>query len=68
MERVPVDSSNLVSVGYDEEASILEIEFNNGVYQYFEVPAHVYEELINSGSKGSYLYQNIKGIYSYEQI
>jgi hypothetical protein len=68
MERITVDSSNLVSVGYDEESSILEVEFNSGSYQYFGVPAYVFEELMNSDSKGSYLHRNIKNIYNYEQI
>lgn len=68
MERMSVDSSNLVSVGYDEGTSILEVEFNNGIYQYFEVPAHVYEELMNSDSKGSFLYRHIKNTYHYEQV
>lgn len=30
MERENVSSSNLASVGYDEENEILEIEFNHG--------------------------------------
>jgi len=68
MERISVESSNLVSVGYDEGASILEIEFTGAVYQYFDVPLYVYEELMNSDSKGSYLHINVKSTYSYEQI
>ena len=68
MKRMAVDSSNLVSVGYEEESSTLEIEFNNGIYQYFDVPAFVYEELMSSDSKGAYLYRNIKTTFSYEQI
>jgi hypothetical protein len=68
MERISVDSSNLVSVGYDEGSSILEIEFGSGIYQYFDVPAYVYEELMNSDSKGSYLHRNVKSTYACEQI
>jgi hypothetical protein len=68
MERTSVDSSNLVSVGYDEDTSILEIEFNSGIYQYFEVPEHIFEELINSDSKGSYVHRSIKGTYNYGQV
>lgn len=30
MKRVSVNSSNLVSIGYDEQNEILEIEFNHG--------------------------------------
>lgn len=35
MEREPVVSSNIASIGYDENNNILEVEFNNGnVYEY----------------------------------
>ena len=38
MNREPVESSNLVSVGYDGNMATLEIEFKgNSVYQYFDV-------------------------------
>ena len=47
MNRTPVSSSNLASVGYDPENRILEIEFHGGsIYQYFSVPESKYEGLI----------------------
>ena len=66
MERVAVESSNVVSIGYDE--GTLEVEFNSGIYRYYDVPEYIYEELMASDSKGSYLHQNVKGAYSYEQV
>jgi len=61
MDRIPVQSSNLVSVGYDPTSSTLEIEFHSGrVYQYFAVPLHIYEGLMSSASKGTYFDQYIK--------
>ncbi|MFT6925862.1 MAG: hypothetical protein ACJAZP_001454 [Psychromonas sp.] len=68
MERMSVDSSNLVSVGYDKDTSTLEVEFNSGLYQYFDVPAYVYEELMNSDSKGSYMHRTVKNSFSCERI
>jgi len=68
MERILVDSSNVVSVGYDENASTLEVEFNSGIYNYYDVPMYIYEELMASGSKGSYLHQNIKNTFSCDKI
>ena len=70
MERVPVQSSNLASVGCDSKTATLEIEFlNGGIYQYFGVPAEVHQGLMNAGSKGSYLDQNIKKAgYPYNKI
>ncbi|WP_140132871.1 KTSC domain-containing protein, partial [Vibrio parahaemolyticus] len=50
MERIAVSSSNLVSVGYDEGTMTLEVEFNNGIYQYYDVPLYIYEELMGAAS------------------
>ncbi len=61
MERIPVESSNLASVGYDTEKATLEIEFlNGGIYQYFGVSLETYEGLMSAGSKGSFFDRNIK--------
>ena len=61
MKRTNVDSSNLKSVGYDEEEKILEIEFlHGGIYQYFEVPKSVYDGLMNADSHGKYFDRNVK--------
>jgi hypothetical protein len=44
MQRIPVSSTDLRSVGYAPESSVLEIEFNSGgIYQYSRVPASVYQ-------------------------
>jgi len=65
MERTPVSSSNLRSIGYDSEISILEIEFNNGaVYHYHGVSQDVFNSLMYADSKGSYFRAHIKNIYS----
>jgi len=68
MDRVPVSSSNLVSVGYCPESLTLEVEFNSGTYQYYDVPSDVFDELMASSSLGSYLHHNIKSSYSYAQV
>lgn len=61
MERQSVESSNLASIGYDAENEILEVEFKHGgVYQYFDVPENVYEELMDADSHGQYFDRNIK--------
>ncbi|MES2826764.1 MAG: KTSC domain-containing protein [Bacteroidota bacterium] len=69
MNRQTVSSSNIAAIGYDPNSQTLEIEFlNGGVYQYFDVPQHVQEELMNAGSQGQYLAQNIKGAYRYSKV
>ncbi len=48
------------SVGYDTTASKLEIEFwDADVYEYGNVPANVYAELLASNSVGRYFNSNI---------
>lgn len=43
MERTYVESTNIASIGYEQDT--LELEFlSGGVYQYFDVPRHIYEE------------------------
>ncbi len=61
MERTPVSSSNLASVGYDTSSAILEVEFNHGgVYQYSGVSEEVYLGLMNAGSHEKYFDQFVK--------
>ncbi len=69
MERVPVSSSNVASIGYDDSSQTLEVEFNNNsIYQYFGVPAQIHDELMNAGSKGQYLNNNIKKSYPCSKV
>lgn len=69
MNRQAVSSSNIASIGYDNDSQTLEIEFlNGGVYQYFDVPLHIYNGLMNASSHGQYLAENIKGNYRYSKV
>jgi hypothetical protein len=69
MRRVSVNSSNLASIGYNEQNEVLEIEFNQGgVYQYYDVSTDVHDELMNSDSHGKYFIANIKGNYNLKKI
>lgn len=69
MDRVPVRSSNLKSVGYDPESQDLEVEFHGGrIYVYFGVPSSVAEGLMAASSKGSFHASRIKDRYRYRRI
>lgn len=69
MNRIPVVSSNVASIGYAAESLTLEVEFKSGgVYQYFDVPQAEYLQLIAADSVGTYLNQNIKDCYRYCRI
>ena len=61
MERTPVDSKSVASVGYDSERFELEVEFRNGrVYRYEQVPAAAYRLLLQAPSIGEYVNKVIK--------
>ncbi|HSK73899.1 MAG TPA: KTSC domain-containing protein [Pyrinomonadaceae bacterium] len=69
MKRKDVDSSMLVSIGYDEKKKILEVEFTSGgIYEYYDVDKKTYDELMNADSHGSYFYHNIRDDYDFSQI
>lgn len=69
MYRNYVASSNIASIGYDEATETLEVEFLNGsIYQYYNVPAGLYEQLMQEGSKGRYLNTYIKNAYPYSRV
>lgn len=67
MERTSVSSSNIASIGYED--CTLEIEFNGGrIYQYYDVPEDVFNELMSASSHGQYFNRHVKNIYQYKQI
>lgn len=69
MERSYVPSTNISSIGYDEVTETLEIEFLNGtIYQYFNVPKNMYDQLMQAGSKGKFLNTYIKNAYPYSRV
>ena len=63
-DMTPVDSSNLLQIGYDESTQDLFIEFqDNRTYVYSAVPESTYQELMDADSKGSYFNREIKPNY-----
>ena len=61
MNRIPVDSSNLKSIGYDADEQVLEVEFKNSViWQYRNVPLNIWLELESAPSKGKYFMTQIR--------
>lgn len=68
-EMIPVSSSNIESIGYDEQNEQVYVRFLNGsLYVYKSVPLHEFENLRDAPSLGSYLHRNYKNVYPYERI
>lgn len=69
MERTYVPSTNISSIGYDAATETLEIEFlSSAIYQYFNVPLNMHEQLMQAGSKGKFLHMHIKNAYPYSRV
>ena len=70
MNLTPVESSTLVTVGYDHDGELLQLEFcrSHVVYQYFAVPAAVHKALLAATSKGSFFNQAIRGRHHFVRV
>lgn len=70
VEMIPVSSSNVQEIGYDEANQTLYVRFfNNSLYSYQGVPIAEFYELQNASSVGGYLSRNIKkGPYTYQRL
>ena len=69
MQRQPVTSSSIASIGYDAPSTTLEVEFTNGqIYQYFDVPESVHTELMHASSHGEYFARNIRSKFQYARL
>jgi KTSC domain len=64
MRSRSVESSVILSVGYDATRQILKVRFRNGrTYYYLRVPASDHRALLAAPSIGKYLNENIKPRY-----
>ena len=69
MERIPISSSSIKSVGYDSDSRLLEVEFRSGaVYHYRDVPDWAVAGLMAARSKGRHFEQRIRDRYPFERV
>lgn len=69
MDRIPVQSSNVAEVGYDPTTMTMEVAFTNGtIYQYFDIPEALFQEMLHSESIGKFLNSQIKNSYRYAKV
>jgi len=69
MERISVSSSNIAAVGYEESSQTLEVEFLNGaIYEYYDVPENIYQDLMAASSIGGYFAQRIKNVHGCSRV
>ena len=70
MERIPVSSTQLTSVGYDSATLTLEVEFRKGgIYQYVGITAEIHERLMAAESVGTFFNTVIReGGFAYVRV
>lgn len=65
MDRVPVKSSSLRSVGYDDKNQELEVEFASGaLYTYSGVSQQAHDDLMVAESAGRHFAKHIRSNFS----
>lgn len=68
MQRQPVESEAVKSVGYDGRHQTLAVEFREGrLYEYLEVPERTYRELMEAESIGNFVATKIKPCFKFRR-
>lgn len=59
----------LLAVGYDAAATEMRVIFKTGdTYRYLNVPKSVYQELLESESKGAYMKTHVIDVYPARRV
>ncbi len=68
-KETSVRSSVFSKLAYDARRQTARAYFKNGaIYDYYDVPPHVYAGWIRASSKGKYFHAHIRGYYRYAKI
>lgn len=69
MNIIPIASSVIAAVAYEPKSMTLRIHFrNNGIYDYYGVPASLVNQFVSAPSKGKFYAHFIKGRFSQQRI
>lgn len=69
MRLIPVHSSGVRAVGYEEERKTLYVQYVDGdLYEYFDVPAGEVIDLFQADSVGWFVNKRIKPYYNYRKL
>jgi KTSC domain len=65
IDMIPIRSTNLSAAGYDKASKTLRIRFQDrGLeYDYHDVPAVIFTELVLSRSAGEYFAEHIRNVF-----
>lgn len=69
MDLTPVISSNIESIGHNNETRTLRVLFKNGrAYDYANVPGLMFAAMLAADSAGKFLNECIKPHYAFKQV
>jgi hypothetical protein len=69
MLATTVESTTLAAVDYDSARQLLWLEFrSHALYCYFDVPAAIYQDLLEADSKGVYFNRHIRNRFPYRSV
>lgn len=74
MERTPVKSSNVASIGYHEPTKKMEVEFHgksgkpNTIYEHHGVPSEMHADFMAADSHGKFYNENFRGKFNYKRL
>ena len=61
MQFVPVESTSIRAVAYDESRLLMRVEFRDGeVYDYTAVPPRTFSQLLRAASIGQYFNAHVR--------
>ena len=64
MEREPsAGSSNIVSVGYDDEKVVMEVEFKGGSVYHYTVAKQLFEDWKDVGFRGKFFHAHVRRLH-----
>ena len=65
----PVDSSVLLAARYNHADHLLQLAFRSGrVYQYSQVPSHIFTDLLSADSHGTNFNEHIRGHFPFTEL
>jgi hypothetical protein len=59
-----LEGSHIKRAGYDDDNSLLILEFGSGTYVYDSVPRETFDALMGAESKGKYFHDNIRNAFT----
>jgi hypothetical protein len=69
MTMVPVESSNIKAIGYDQTTKVLRVEFHkSGTYNFHGIEPEKHAALMASDSKGTHFQRHIRHHHDFQKV